>query len=267
MKKISLFLLIAIFSLIMVDSVSAQEGTVIKVSKEIAKCGEMVSVSVEIQGNTGFKAYGMTLGYDSAVLELSSITAGEKSATGFFNGNTNTSIIGYANNATVEGDGVLFTVTFKVLTNVAGEYPVHIELDAIGISSQDKMAATVVNGSVTVEHVHDFGEWTVTKAPSCTEKGEERQICSECGKYEARDIAATGHSYGDWVVTKEATKTEKGEKQRTCANCDSVESEEIPMLEDIPGVGDNNRVRVWLVILFACMLSISVVGFKKKTTR
>ena len=30
-------------------------------------------------------------------------------------------------------------------------------------------------------HEHSFGEWTVSKAATCTEKGEERRVC-ECGE-------------------------------------------------------------------------------------
>lgn len=35
---------------------------------------------------------------------------------------------------------------------------------------------------------HSFGEWTETKAPTTTEKGEETRTCSECGKTETRDV-------------------------------------------------------------------------------
>ena len=59
-----------IFSLIMVFSVSAANaGTEITVSEEIGKQDNIVIVSVSITGNTGFKAYGMTLSYDRTVLE------------------------------------------------------------------------------------------------------------------------------------------------------------------------------------------------------
>lgn len=44
------------------------------------------------------------------------------------------------------------------------------------------------------EHTCVFEGWTQTKAPTCTEVGEETGTCS-CGKKETREVAATGHSY------------------------------------------------------------------------
>ena len=37
---------------------------------------------------------------------------------------------------------------------------------------------------------HTYGEWTQTKAPTNTEKGEEKRICSVCGQSETREIPA-----------------------------------------------------------------------------
>ena len=44
-------------------------------------------------------------------------------------------------------------------------------------------------------------------------------------------IRPTGeHTFGEWTVTKRATYTEKGERQHTCTVCDQTYTEEIPML-------------------------------------
>ena len=51
---------------------------------------------------------------------------------------------------------------------------------------------------------------------------------------EQQVIPAKGHSFGEYVVTKEPTCTEKGKKARTCSVCDWIEDEEIEMLEHIP---------------------------------
>ena len=72
---------------------------------------------------------------------------------------------------------------------------------------------------------HSFGQWTVTKAATCTEDGEETRTCA-CGETETRVIEATGHSFGQWTVTKAATCTEDGEEVRTCA-CGETESRKI----------------------------------------
>ena len=44
------------------------------------------------------------------------------------------------------------------------------------------------------EHTHSFGDWTVTKAATCTDAGEQTRSC-ECGETETEVIDALGHSY------------------------------------------------------------------------
>jgi len=43
-------------------------------------------------------------------------------------------------------------------------------------------------------------------------------------------IAATGHNYGDWTVTIAATCTTVGEESSTCANCGDTKTQEVAML-------------------------------------
>ena len=77
-------------------------------------------------------------------------------------------------------------------------------------------------------HTHAFGEWSVTTAATCTEKGAETRTCA-CGESEARDVAinANNHTaWGEWGVTTAATCTEKGVETRTCA-CGESETREI----------------------------------------
>ena len=112
---------------------------------------------------------------------------------------------------------------------------------------------------------HDLGEWTVSKAATCTEAGEKVRSCSRCDYREREEIAALGHKYeevvtaptcteagytthtckvcgdsyvdsevaalghdlGEWTVSKEATCTEAGEKVRSCSRCAYSEREEI----------------------------------------
>ena len=109
---------------------------------------------------------------------------------------------------------------------------------------------------VSDKTAHTFGEWTVTTAATCTEKGSRKRTCSVC-KYEAtEDISAKGHAYsedwtsdatdhwhncsgceevrgktahtfGEWTVTKAATCTEKGSRKRTCSVCKYEATEDI----------------------------------------
>ena len=78
---------------------------------------------------------------------------------------------------------------------------------------------------------HDFGEYVVTKEATCTEAGEKTAICTRCGEVgEKEAIAALGHDFGEYVVTKEATCTEPGEETATCTRCGEVVTKAIPAI-------------------------------------
>ena len=74
---------------------------------------------------------------------------------------------------------------------------------------------------------HEMGEFTVTTAPTCTEKGVETSACANCEHTETREIAAKGHEMGEFAVTTAPTCTEKGVETAACANCDYTETREV----------------------------------------
>ena len=89
-----------------------------------------------------------------------------------------------------------------------------------------------INNSGEQPHEHSFGEWTVTTAPTCTEKGIETRTC-ECGETETREVAALGHTE-EIVPAKEATCTEDGLTEgKKCAVC----GETLVAQEVIPALG------------------------------
>ncbi|MCL2796908.1 MAG: hypothetical protein FWD58_02475 [Firmicutes bacterium] len=68
-------------------------------------------------------------------------------------------------------------------------------------------------------HTHDFGDWTVTKASTCTAAGFEKRVCKlDPSHTETRVIPAPGHDFDAWVAA--ADGTEKG----TCSVCGYVET-------------------------------------------
>ena len=82
---------------------------------------------------------------------------------------------------------------------------------------------------------HDWGEWTVTTSPTCTEKGEEKRICKRdgCNATETRKIDATGHTPVD-VAEQPATCTEAGHKAgKKCSVCGKT----LSGMEEIPATG------------------------------
>ena len=80
---------------------------------------------------------------------------------------------------------------------------------------------------------HDFGAWTQTKAPTCTEKGEEKRTCSRCSETETREIAVKEHTVViDAAV--EATCTAAGKTEgKHCSACNTV----LLAQEVIPALG------------------------------
>ena len=77
---------------------------------------------------------------------------------------------------------------------------------------------------------HSYGNWTQTKAPTCTAKGTETGSCTRCNAAQTRDVAALGHSYGAWTQTKAPTCTAKGTEVRTCTRCNASETRDVNAL-------------------------------------
>ncbi|MBO4413098.1 MAG: hypothetical protein J5830_00170 [Clostridia bacterium] len=77
------------------------------------------------------------------------------------------------------------------------------------------------------EHIHSFGEWTITKNPTCTEAGEQERLCS-CGERQVQSIPEKGHSFSEWVIAKPATCTEAGEQYAICNICGQRMTQSIP---------------------------------------
>ena len=74
---------------------------------------------------------------------------------------------------------------------------------------------------------HNFGEWTQTLAPTCTEPGKEVRTCSACLSAEEREIPLLGHNYQSVVTAP--TCTEQGYTTYTCDRCaDSYVTDRVP---------------------------------------
>jgi len=77
------------------------------------------------------------------------------------------------------------------------------------------------------EFEHDWSEWAITTAPTCTENGVETRICRNNSTHtETQEIDPLGH---DWELIEgtEPTCTEKGSGTRKCKVCGETETGEI----------------------------------------
>ena len=80
--------------------------------------------------------------------------------------------------------------------------------------------------TLTACHTCEFGEWKVTKQPTCTQDGSKERVC-ECGEKETEVVSATGHTFGDWAVIDQANCVEAGLKVQVC-ECGEIKSNIIP---------------------------------------
>ena len=71
---------------------------------------------------------------------------------------------------------------------------------------------------------HDFGEWVVTKAPTCLENGVETHTCKNCGAKETRTTDALGHRYTETIITPLDCEVD-GVVEHTCSRCGDTYTE------------------------------------------
>lgn len=75
---------------------------------------------------------------------------------------------------------------------------------------------------------HTWGEWTETKASTCTEKGTEESTCSVCGHKGTRELALAEHEYtytynSSTCTIIAPTEETEGKMLLKCNNCDHKE--------------------------------------------
>ncbi|MBQ3202282.1 MAG: hypothetical protein IJB36_01410 [Clostridia bacterium] len=98
-------------------------------------------------------------------------------------------------------------------------------------SGQNDIAIYKLSGGeeppVSCEH-----DWVTeqTKAPDCTNAGENTLTCSKCGESKTETVDALGHSYGEATETVAPDCTNAGEQQSTCSVCGDVKTETVKAL-------------------------------------
>ena len=93
--------------------------------------------------------------------------------------------------------------------------------------SSSEESAEVSGSSKNTRHTHNYGEWIMTVAPTCTQDGVEERYCKECGQSQTRSTYRTGHDFQEQMVIKEPTCTEDGLVQYRCTRCGATEAREV----------------------------------------
>lgn len=91
------------------------------------------------------------------------------------------------------------------------------------------ISATTMDGSnkvakctVTVTG-HNFGEWTVSVAPTCQDEGVETRVCKSCKKIQERTLDTVDHNWQKfYTVDEEPTCTDIGVAYIYCDDCDET---------------------------------------------
>lgn len=81
-------------------------------------------------------------------------------------------------------------------------------------------------------HVYNDGE--VTLAPTCSETGEIKYTCLDCGKTYTEEIEKLPHTYDIGMITTEPTCTEMGVRTQLCVDCGAEKTSVVAKTEHMP---------------------------------
>ena len=123
----------------------------------------------------------------------------------------------------INGKAIL---TYSSVDYSKGDVGFHTRASVVSIDSIK--IAVPINDSI-----HNYGDWVITKAATCTVNGVETRTCANCGTKEERAIVAEHKSFGDWYVDQPATCTVNGVEKRVCADCSTVEERSIKASHNI----------------------------------
>lgn len=127
MKKMRFYVaLLLLVCLLMSQTVGATSLPKLALTyPEDTPVGELFTVEVDLTGNPGMAAVQFTLGFDQTVLDCTSADVGELMAGMLYATNpdaTDGAIIAGASTSNVDGDGILGTLTFTVLSEGSYEF-------------------------------------------------------------------------------------------------------------------------------------------------
>ena len=137
----------------------------VSVGNASGKKGDTVEIPVILSDNTGFASLGIEIGYDSTVLALTDVTASSSTGATFTKAqafSVNPYNMGWDSASNTDFNGTLATLTFEIISNVEGTYPITVDfykgrngnyIDGNNVNYDENfepLGLTYVNGSITV---------------------------------------------------------------------------------------------------------------------
>ena len=245
---VSLLLTCLLLFALLPTAFAAQEPTARL--EQLSSGDDLLVFGLYLDDAIGLEAWNLQIGYDPAVLELrGNIPGKDAAAAANLKENYLTSEIyemetgklligGYFVNAlgaaAQSGEAAdynaehfeLRRLTFRPVNAAAIDTPLTVRVTyAQGLRMQGETL------QVRWHSAHTFGKWTVTKEPTCVDKGTETRTCTFCGETETREVDATGHSFGEWKISREPTCAD-GVMVRLCGVCGATETKPIPAVSD-----------------------------------
>ena len=248
-KKVAALFLAAIMllTLIPVQVFAADEATLTLSTAQGSK-GDTVNIGLTMTNNPGIVNLTLLVKYDATAFKLTKVEDTKLLPGSMHSDNLSDPeyCLTWANDTVTSNytvNGLLVTLSFEILTDVPGSYPITLLSVPDGILDVDmnNIDFTFVNGSVTVkapkcEHTLNL---VAEKPATCTADGTKAYyVCSKCSakfwdaageKPVANDvelvIPATGHVWNEGTVDIEATCAAAGTKIFECTKCTETKSE------------------------------------------
>ncbi len=156
--KIRIVILIILGILIIANNVSASEIATIYTEGDIqGQSGQTVNIKIMASGMNDVGTVAIALVFDNSVLSVSSVTDGNiKTPDAFSTSNVNNAqglvAMGLGNPKGINGDGTLFTITFKIIGNIGSSSNLKLSLTANDIASNviDTSTTKIISGKFTV---------------------------------------------------------------------------------------------------------------------
>lgn len=245
-KRICVALLLAAIMVLNTIPVFAADETALAGATITAKAGDTVDVAFTLSGNPGVAMVQCNLSYDATAMTAEKATSG--AVFGSFYQPPNMAknplqIIFLDAEENVNGDGVLFTVTFKIADNCPdGTY--NVSFTKVVVSDYDENDVNVgsTDATITVTHDHNLTKTEAVPATCQTEGNIAYWTCSICGqkfsdaegktKVEnvTLEIDPDGHVWDEGVIKEgdEPTAEKDGIKTFTCTLCGETKTEPVP---------------------------------------